>query len=155
MKLLFKETRAFYGLGQGEMAEYLGVTRGHLSMAETGKRVLNGYAMARMANLFSATPAEVKDRLGAAYDPPRYPQGRRFKGLAKLQVKLEEMRAEQDRVQLVFKSLEQLRAKGDPAEVGILDKIEKLTKMTDYLTGETAQANLLNRIEKMAGKGLG
>ena len=53
MKML-KEIRAFYGFSQAILAQYLGISRGLLAMAETGKRDLQTGLYIKLGKLASA-----------------------------------------------------------------------------------------------------
>lgn len=62
MKMI-KEIREFYGFPQSILAQYLGISRGHLARAETGKRDLQTELYLQLNKFASAIYEQVSGQL--------------------------------------------------------------------------------------------
>lgn len=63
MKMI-KEIREFYGFPQSILAQYLGISRGHLAMAKTGKRDLQTELYLQLNKFASAIYEQVSGATG-------------------------------------------------------------------------------------------
>ncbi|MBR9973778.1 helix-turn-helix domain-containing protein [Magnetospirillum sulfuroxidans] len=62
-----KEAREYVGLSQEEVAEFLGISRSAVSLAEGGKRKVDAIELTKLAKICQTTIAELT---GEASEPP-------------------------------------------------------------------------------------
>ena len=131
---MIKEVRAFYGIPQGLLADYLGVSRSHLSMAEGGRRTLPTAATAKLLKFYQAMlAAEAASAAAPSIAPKTQDQqkkklSREALVLCRRKIMLQQrcikkLQEQQSRAEKVLASLNSLAASADEFDAGMLEII--------------------------------
>ena len=160
---MIKEIREHYGIPQKLFADYLGITRSHLSMAEIGKRSIATYSQFTLLPFYLAisepmSKSKSKDeRLNneLANQKERLKKiitNRQKENEYKLQLlgkSLSKMKEDQARCLKILGSLESLRAKVRPHDMGLITIIEYNIRELQSKTGENSQFKLELKIQNL------
>ena len=161
-----KEVRAYYGMTQQGLADYLQVTRALLSLAELGQRELTGEAgkqlyrlYGAMANPASPNPASPnrdkalksveKNQKNTAISEAKYKVHLNHHKVTRAERALAKMQAAHSRAIRILASLEALRENATPGEIALFGVLATEAASLYSKTGENAQLKLELRMEAL------
>ena len=163
MKMI-KEIREFYGFPQAVLAQYLGISRGHLAMAETGKRDLQTDLYLKLTKLASAIHSPNRRVAGTPSSIPTDHQKNKWRDFAKeklaeLQYKmmtclrvLGGMKRKYNQALRALESLAVLRTKPEDLDNRQYEVMEITARQLLEKTSEVAQFHLEMQIEGLRAK---
>lgn len=155
---MIKEVRAHYGFAQEFLADYLGVSRSLLSMAESGRRELSGKSSLRLLKLYMAISAPLTkgdQNIKTILDD----QKRNRKKIAASQLtlyrnqlqllewSLEKIQARQAKALKMFSSITAFEKSAEPFDSGMLKIIEFNARKLHESTTVKKQLELESKIE--------
>ena len=158
---MLKEIREHYGIPQSLFADYLGITRSHLSMAESGRRNISSQITLSLLPLYLAISQPrskhkdealgkeltlQKEDLYKLMDRRKKENEYKLPLLEKL---LSKMKEDQDRCTLILESIQSIRAKAKPKDMGLLTIIEFNARKLQKKTGENSQLKLELQIQNL------
>ena len=156
-----KEVRAYYGMTQQGLADFLQVTRALLSLAELGQRELTGEAgkqlyrlYGAMANLASpnrdkALKSVEKNQKNTAIAEAKYKVHLNHHKLTRAERALAKMQSAHSRAIRILASLEALRENATPGEIALFGVLANEAASLYSTTGENAQLKLELRMEAL------
>ena len=131
---MIKEVRAFYGISQDLLADYLGISRSHLSMAEGGRRALPTAATLKLLKFYQAMQEAATAAAAAPLKAPKASMQQKKKlsreALALCQEKIllqqrwiKKLQEQQNRAEKVLASVNSLAGSADEFDAGMLEII--------------------------------
>ena len=156
-----KEVRAYYGMTQQGLADYLQVSRALLSLAELGKRELTGEAGQQLNRLYGAmaNPAAPnpdkalkgveKNQKHTAIAEAKYKVHLNQDKLRGAERALAKMQLAHSRATRILASLEALRENATLGEIALFGVLASEAASLYTTTGENAQLKLELRMEAM------
>lgn len=158
---MLKEIREHYGIPQSVFADYLGVTRSNLSMAESGRRNLSSEITLDLLPFFLVISQPKSKRTDEALGKELILQKEdlyklidwrkkeiQYK-LPLLEKLLSRMKEDQARSALIIESIESLRAECKPKDMVLLSRIELNARKLQRKTGENVQLKLELQIQQL------
>ena len=161
---MIKEVRAFFNIPQETLADYLGVTRSHLSMAESGFRQLSGIAYESLSKFYQAIPAaevvikheKLKEAINIQQEKHSEKVSQKLKrgklNVSMLEYDLSKMKEKQEQAIRILESLENIKAIAKPFDEGMIFIIETAAFKLQQETAEDVQLKLLLRIAGFKGE---
>ncbi len=158
---MLKEIRQYYGIGQRLLADYLGISRSQLSMAEIGQRNISTQNMLSILPLYNAITqptsngpddklvnelAKQKENLQKYLR--RQKKENDFK-LYNLEQALATMRNDQNRSIQILGNIKKLQEGASPTTLSLLNIIEIDARSLQTKTGADQQIKLLLQIQHL------
>jgi transcriptional regulator with XRE-family HTH domain len=156
-----KDLRAYYGMTQQELADYLQVSRALLSLAELGQRELTGEARKKWDRLYGAMAAPAEPNLGKALKSVEENQTNTAVSEAKHRLHINQhklmgaeralakMQFAHNRATRILASLEALRDSATRGEISLFGVLAAEAAVLYNTAGENAQLKLELRIESI------
>jgi transcriptional regulator with XRE-family HTH domain len=161
---MIKEIREFYGIPQQLLADYLLITRSHLSMAEIGKRDIKTSASLRLLKFYQAMqPAAAKAEAKKITDLSATQNSKmasfakkRLRGndiaLSVVQEALVKMKEDHLKATHVLNSLAALKAKAEPGDESLVEFIRITAETLFKKTSGDAQLKLELRLQAITAE---
>ena len=158
---MIKEIRKHYGIPQSLFAGYLGITRSHLSMAESGKRSISGVSQLALLPFYLAilnpksknNDEKLSKELAIQKESlKKLITNRQSENEYKLLVlgrSLSKMKQDQARCLKIIESLQSLKAEAKHREIDLITIIELNTRKLQSKTGENSQFKLELQIQNL------
>jgi transcriptional regulator with XRE-family HTH domain len=158
---MLKEIREHYGIPQSFFADYLGITRSHLSMAESGRRYIPSQITLRLLPLYTAIsqPAlksndeKLGRELGLQKEALNKLSNFRIKEneykLPLIEKRLAKIKADHARCVLILENMNALKAAAKPIDLGLLTLIEINARQLQKKSGENCQLKLQLQIQHL------
>jgi transcriptional regulator with XRE-family HTH domain len=150
---MIKKIREFYGIPQSLLADYLGITRSHLSMAEIGKRSVDSSKLVTLLELFKSAGAKTAGKKSKSVERLAKIQKNNFEKLIKQKLKqneytlsvarraLDKLKKDNLKSISILETIEALRATAEKKDGGLIDIIEMNAEKLYKNSSEDIQLN--------------
>ncbi len=157
---MIKEVREFYGIPQNLLADFLGITRSHLSMAEGGRRGLPGESSLRLLKFYKAisqSQSLTDEGLKTSVKEQNEKRKKIIKDeliICRFQVKsfersLKKLQEQQSKALKIFSSLSTLTESAEPFDIGMIKIIEHNARILQKKTGLDKQLAIEFKIKAL------